>query len=232
MGRGAEGGLKMTEKEWLNNRLDPQAMVGVLQSRSFNRTKAGKRKLRLFACGCCRLFWDLLTVSLLRQCVEVAEQFAEAQVSKQELQKHYESARLLETGPLTLTLDEPTWRQNTAIAMAVDVAQPNAFSAAFAMTTYPVTNFEKERATSLYWLLHCVFGNPFRPITLNPQWLTPTVKALAEQIYNDRTFDRMPVLADALEEAGCTVKEVLEHCRNGGEHVRGCWVVDQVLGKE
>src|SRR5262249_11199696 len=72
-------------------------------------------------------------------------------------------------------------------------------------------------------LLRCIFGNPFRPMTLKPKWLTRTVKALAGQIYNDRAFDRMPVLADALEEAGCTVAEVLEHCRNGGEHVRGCW---------
>jgi hypothetical protein len=80
--------------------------------------------------------------------------------------------------------------------------------------------------------LRCFFGNPFRPVTFNPAWLTPTVKSLAEQIYNDRAFDRMPVLGDALEESGCTVAEVLEHCRNGGEHVRGCWVVDKVLGKE
>src|SRR6516225_9109766 len=56
----------------------------------------------------------------------------------------------------------------------------------------------------------------WKPITLDPDWLTPTVKTLAEQIYNDRAFERMPILADALEEAGCTVKEVLEHCRNGG----------------
>jgi hypothetical protein len=81
--------------------------------------------------------------------------------------------------------------------------------------------------------IRCVFGPlPFRSISFNPAWLTPIVTALAEQIYNDRAFDRLPILADALEEAGCTVKEVVEHCRNGGEHVRGCWVVDKVLGKE
>ncbi len=71
-----------------------------------------------------------------------------------------------------------------------------------------------------------------RPIALDPAWLTPTVVQLATTIYDNRLFDRMPVLADALEEAGCTVPEVLEHCRSGGEHVRGCWVVDKVLGKE
>jgi hypothetical protein len=68
-------------------------------------------------------------------------------------------------------------------------------------------------------------------IILAPAWITPTVIAMAGQIYNDRAFDRMPVLGDALEEAGCTVNEVLQHCRNGQEHARGCWVVDKVLGK-
>jgi hypothetical protein len=81
-------------------------------------------------------------------------------------------------------------------------------------------------------LLRGIF-NPFHPVTFNPTWLTPTVEALAEQIYNDGAFDRMPILADALEEAGCTVKEkVLEHCRSAQEHVRGCWCVDKIIGKE
>jgi hypothetical protein len=61
--------------------------------------------------------------------------------------------------------------------------------------------------------------------------LTPTVTALAEAIYADRAFDRMPVLADALEEAGCSDDQILSHCRGEGPHVRGCWVVDLVLGK-
>jgi hypothetical protein len=87
-------------------------------------------------------------------------------------------------------------------------------------------------------LLRCIFGNPFRPITLHPAWLTPTIASLAQAIYGDRQlpsglFDnqRMGVLADALEEAGCDNAEVLSHLRGGGEHVRGCWVVDAVLGK-
>jgi hypothetical protein len=80
-------------------------------------------------------------------------------------------------------------------------------------------------------LLREIVGNPFKPIFLNPSWLTRTVKQLASTIYETRAFERMPILGDALEEAGCTVAEVLEHCRGGGEHVRGCWVVDKVLGK-
>ena len=62
-------------------------------------------------------------------------------------------------------------------------------------------------------------------------WLTPTVAAIAAGTYQDRAFDRLPVLADALEDAGCDQSELLAHCRSGGPHVLGCWVVDLLLGK-
>lgn len=71
--------------------------------------------------------------------------------------------------------------------------------------------------------------NPFRPITLDLTWLTPSVVQLAEQIYNDGAIDQMPILADELEKAGCLNQEILGHCRGSGSHVRGCWVVDLVL---
>ena len=79
--------------------------------------------------------------------------------------------------------------------------------------------------------LRDIFGNPFRPVTLNLTWLQPAIVPLARTIYDERAFDRMPELADALERAGCDNADVLSHCRQGGEHVRGCWVVDLVLGK-
>lgn len=81
-------------------------------------------------------------------------------------------------------------------------------------------------------LLRELLGNPFRPVTLNPNWLTSTVKQLAALIYEERQFDKMPLLGDSLEDAGCSNDDVLKHCRGGGEHVRGCWVVDRVLEKE
>ena len=76
-----------------------------------------------------------------------------------------------------------------------------------------------------------VAGNPFRPVVADPAWLTSKVVAIATAIYADRAFDRMPILADALEEAGCLNADILLHCRGAGPHVRGCWVVDLVLGK-
>jgi hypothetical protein len=80
-------------------------------------------------------------------------------------------------------------------------------------------------------VFHDVFGNPFRPATLDPTWRTPTVVALASQMYQLRDFSPMPILADALQDAGCDSADVLGHCRGPGPHVRGCWVADLVLGK-
>jgi hypothetical protein len=93
---------------------------------------------------------------------------------------------------------------------------------------------ESERPKQLH-LFRDVFGNPFRPVTIQPAWLgwnEGTVVKMAQAIYDERAFDRMPILADALEEAGCTNQDILSHCRSGGEHVRGCWVVDLLLGKK
>jgi hypothetical protein len=84
-----------------------------------------------------------------------------------------------------------------------------------------------------------IFGNPFRPVALDPAWRTPTVAGLATAAYEERTLpagtldpDRLAVLADALEETGCDNTDILSHLRGPGPHVRGCWVVDLLLGKE
>jgi hypothetical protein len=78
-------------------------------------------------------------------------------------------------------------------------------------------------------LLRDVFGNPFHSVSLDPAWITPLVKGLALSIYDDRNFTDLPILADALEEAGCTNADILQHCRGPGPHVRGCWSLDLIL---
>jgi hypothetical protein len=80
-------------------------------------------------------------------------------------------------------------------------------------------------------LLRDIFGNPFRPAPVDPGWLTGAVVSLARTMYDSRDFAAMPILADALQESGCDNADVLAHCRGDGPHVRGCWVVDLLLGK-
>jgi len=84
-------------------------------------------------------------------------------------------------------------------------------------------------------LVHDIFGNPFRPVALDPSWLAwndGAIPKLAQAIYDERAFDRLPILADALEEAGCSNQDILGHCREPGPHIRGCWIVDLLLGKK
>ncbi|MCE9561997.1 MAG: hypothetical protein K8U57_08075 [Planctomycetes bacterium] len=80
-------------------------------------------------------------------------------------------------------------------------------------------------------MLRDVVGNPFRPVVLDTAWLTSTVGSLAKDIYADRAFDRLPILADALQDAGCESGDVLGHLRGDGPHCRGCWVIDLLLGR-
>lgn len=82
-------------------------------------------------------------------------------------------------------------------------------------------------------LLRDIFGPlPFRPIAIDPRWLTSTVIDLAAAIYEEKAFGRLGILADALMDSGCDSEEIIAHCRGDGPHVRGCWVVDKILGKE
>src|SRR5262249_49189611 len=94
---------------------------------------------------------------------------------------------------------------------------------------------EKREQTHQSALLRCIFGNSFRPILLDVTWLhghEGTVLKLARNIYKERAFDRLPVLADALEDAGCDNADILNHCRQPGEHAPGCWILDMLLNKQ
>jgi hypothetical protein len=80
--------------------------------------------------------------------------------------------------------------------------------------------------------LRCIFGNPFRAVKFPRKWRTDTGLTLARQMYESRDFSALPILADALQDAGCDNEDMLSHCRAGSTtHVRGCWVVDSILGK-
>jgi hypothetical protein len=81
-------------------------------------------------------------------------------------------------------------------------------------------------------MLRDILGNPFRPPAFDPRWRTEDSRGLARGVYKDRAFDRLPLLADALMDAGCDQEDILAHCRSDVPHVRGCWVVDLILGRE
>jgi hypothetical protein len=227
----------MTEADWLKEYQNPQAMIWTFRGTKTTRTKAGKRKLRLFACGCCRLIWKLLPDEPFREVVEVAERFAEANAVKEELATAYDRAGLV--GIVHFFPRAPDAPANTAAALARATARPSALDTAFYMTAYPLalagfTLGEKDGNAVTCDLLRCVFGNPFRPVALDVgwrRWNDGTIPKLARSIYDDRAFEQLPILADALEDAGCVNSDMINHCRGPGPHVRGCWVVDLILGK-
>jgi len=222
----------MTEAEWLCETTRPVLLVDHT-TRSLSRTNAGRRKLRLFACAAARLVWDVLPDDRLRAAVEVAERVADRRATGADLA----AARVAVAG---LAADGgPYGKSFAAVRVAVDVAvattDSRASAAAFTVATRNFRQLDQpeEEVGSAYLcrLLRSIFGNPFRPVTPDPRWLTTPVVTLAATMYDTRDFAPMPILADALEEAGCEDAGVLDHCRGGGPHARGCWVVDLVLGK-
>ena len=114
-------------------------------------------------------------------------------------------------------------------AAAEKAAEAAAERANWSLATAFALYSAKERQCQL---LRDIFRNPFRPLTIDPRWLTSTVVDLATAIYQEKAFDRMPILADALTDAGCDNEEIIAHCRSAGPHVRGCWVVDLLLDKK
>ena len=227
----------MTEAEWLTSD-NPDQMLRLIGTTSH-------RKLRLLVSASSREIWSLLT-ERGRRVVEMSELFADGTVSELDFRVCMSEVGE-ESNPV---IDVPTTRDfaNSAVGISlpptiasVSSALSCAVSAAGCWTGESASDgeydrtvdAERERATSKQCsLLRCIFGNPFRPVAFSPAWRSETAVALASAIYAERAFDRMPILADALEEAGCDHADVLTHCRGSGPHVRGCWVVDGVLGKE
>ncbi len=207
----------MTEEEWLTAS-DPAAML------EFIRAKTSDRKLRLFACACCRNIWHLMKFENSRIAIDIAERFAEGGALEVELQLARRAANVLKTDGLGGTTTFPASRA------AFGCTNRNAYYAAREASSLSMSagNLATEKREQLR-LIHCIFS---LPIVADPAWLTDTVQSIATAIYRDRAFDRLPILADAFEEAGCTNADVLLHCRKPAEHVRGCWVVDLVLGKQ
>jgi hypothetical protein len=216
----------MTEEEWLTCAA-PQAMLEHL------RDKATARKLRLFACGQCRQLWSHLSSLRSRRAVEVSESFADGRASQADLKKAWIKAAAFAEGfrkRFRLPAEATGWNslpETHAVHFVV-------FASGEPCSHVAIYSDDSTAFVGDHWqrVFLDIFGNPFRPVSLDAEWLTSTVVALATGIYAERAFDRMPILADALQDAGCTNEDVLNHCRDTSlTHVRGCWVVDLVLGK-
>jgi hypothetical protein len=221
----------MTESEWLAC-TDPEEML------EFLRGKASDRKLRLSAVACCRHLLGQVSVNPWDQeAVDAAERYADGEASDVELQTAAEATTSDWTAAYACAeAASPEGGVDSAIYAADNAAYAAGEHAAFlvdANNDHPA--FAAGRAAELeaqVGLIRCIFGNPFRHAVIVPTWLSPNVVALARTIYEDRAFDRMPELADALEEAGCHEADILGHCCQPGPHVRGRWVVDGILGRE
>jgi hypothetical protein len=244
----------VTEVEWQST-TDVLAMLRCLaEQHGAKRRKAGRRKLRLFGCGCCRQLFGWMADHRSREAVEVAERLADGRASESEVQEATARAReaaweALRAAPAPITVQAPRpagdesrgcdWPpacEEWAAQAAFVVLNPrigNAAYAAMAASPLPGNRLYPGYQRMHRWqadVLRCLFGNPFRAASAAPGWLTPTVRALASGIYDERAFDQLPILADALQDAGCDNPDVLDHCRGAVPHVRGCWVVDLLLG--
>jgi hypothetical protein len=225
----------MTEQEWIAC-TDPTPML------EFAPGGASERKLRLFAAACCRRVWHLLVDVRSREAVEVAERFADGAATDQELEDAKSNAWEFS--------DHISYDERLCALDANDNAR-NAFDAPASAAEWSVDYRSSEyggcplrvvvatqralgtaEGDAQADLVRCFFGSPFRPISLDPAWQTMPVLALAQAIYSERSFERMLELTDALEEAGCHDADILAHCRGSGPYVRGCWVVDLLLGQE
>jgi hypothetical protein len=247
--RGQFNGIWMaTAQEWLAS-TDPQEMLQLL------RGKASDRKVRLFAVACCLRVWKSLKLDEFRIAVEVAEKFADGRADEIALTQARRAALAVfadlsgnDNGPgaalsaagIPSQSDSSTgkWWQDefdrgdpmapallTSTQTARAVVDEQNQSLAFQVSAMSA---EYRRQAEL---IRCIFGNPFSPIALNFRWLASTVVDLAQTVYEDKAFDRLPILADALMDAGCDSEEIFNHCRGPEPHVRGCWVVDLLLGK-
>jgi hypothetical protein len=221
----------------------------------FVRGKSSQRKLRLFAVACCRRIWHVLPDERSKRAVEVAEQYADGLVGDLEMASANSAARSIEFLGLNPRLASAANAACRTSELSFDLFY------ATTDTYRSSANANSNETRAAEYIAQCrllldVLGNPFRPVAIEKTWLTPAVIELAHTIYSGRSFENIPRLAEALESAGCKNEVVLSHCRESeqraeemkaagcraeeipihcpaaGDHVRGCWVVDLLLGKE
>jgi hypothetical protein len=227
-----KGSVEVNEQEWLESGIVRRVWCWKL---------ASARKFRLFLLACCRECWPMITDFRSRAAIAIAERFADQLASAEELTSARAAIRFRDrssAGYLAYCVSDVSMHAET-LGWVHDLDERPSGSAirlAREIAALQYRNEFKDKPTALAEkkqteLARDILGNPFRPITIDPRWLSSNVVDLAHAIYHETAFGRMPILADALMDAGCDNEAVLNHCRNEGVHVRGCWVVDLLLGK-
>ena len=230
----------MTEREWLEC-TDPEPMLEYLGANDL----LSDRKQRLFDCACVRRIWHLLLNETGRKAVEIAEKFADGQATKEELREAQGIA--LAAADAQATLSPPGTPDSYSVLAAAaeaeweyrsgaDPLRHAAVAFAWQGLAYDVRSekllarkkLADERKTQAT-LLREIIGNPFQACPVSP---STAVWDLAQEIYDKRAYDLLPRLAEAPEKMGRDNPKILAHCWLPGPHVRGCWVVDLLLGKE
>jgi hypothetical protein len=226
--------VRLTENGWLRS-LTPLTAVVLLP-------KARPRQRRLFSCACVRLCWDHLTDPAGRRAVEVAEAFCDGGAGKAALRAaeraafeavaarpafgHPTPARSAEGAAMYACTTQLQWGAGQAAACAVEC-----LTGATTTDRAERPAVMKRAHQAVRTVMHDVFGNPFRPVAFDPRWRTADTVGLARAVYEDRAFNRFPLLRDALMDAGCADEQVLAHTRRR-THVRGCWLLDRILDKK
>jgi hypothetical protein len=228
----------MTEEEWLAAS-DPTPML------EFLRENASERKLRLSDCACGWHLEPWFPAPNVRKAIERAERYADGKLAKSTLRKW--DLKVCDSAEAVYQMansDPKAWMASHVVHLAclshdmphlrcglswLELGYQKLFFGPEA-DFFPPEWLQEAKRLALS-SINDIFGNPFRPITIEPNCLTSTVLAIAKGIYDEKAFDRMPILADALQDAGCENEDILNHCRGEGVHVRGCWLVDLILGK-
>jgi hypothetical protein len=232
-----KGEVSMTEAQWVSS-TSPRAMVEFLERVS----KLSERKARLFAVACCRRAWHLFTGEHSRRAVTVAEWDIDGLTSKEAFAVAARGVAGVEQvgrlPPALIATDRAAWAALTGGRNVTTAGRTplTAVSAVVDLLAF-VSDKPEEEHRHQAALLRDIVANPFGPPPhLDPAWLRwqdATVLRMATAIYEESAFGRMPLLGDALMDAGCDDEAVLAHCRQqGAVHARGCWVIDLLTGRE
>ena len=220
----------MTESQWLMSG-DPAELLEYIES------KASRRRVRLFTVACFRQDWNSWSDRRDREAILTAERIADGQADSAECEVAEKALvaridQLEDLGDIECTPHVPAALLRSDFACWDAIACIGQIEAKADWGPDSFDGCGTEVLSDLANILRDVFGNPFRPVTMDYRLRSCDVLGVARGIYEDRAFDRLPLLADALMDAGCDNDDILAHCRGEGPHVRGCWVVDLVLGKE